>query len=80
MDKKYMNCTRCELCGTADVIYGSNFMECSILFRLLTAPLATMGMGLLSGAIVKTKGIHVNTKIILMALCISAIVCNTGAV
>ncbi|KAF1746732.1 hypothetical protein GCK72_023189 [Caenorhabditis remanei] len=78
MDKKYMNCTRCELCGTADVIYGSPFMEYSILFRLLTAPLATMGMGLLSATIVKTKGIHINTKVILLVLCISTIVCNTG--
>ncbi|CAP34112.2 Protein CBG16352 [Caenorhabditis briggsae] len=78
MDKKYMNCTRCELCGTADVIYGSTFMEYSILFRLLTAPLATMGMGMLSATIVKTKGIHINTKVILLVLCISAIICNTG--
>ncbi|CAL2048971.1 unnamed protein product [Caenorhabditis brenneri] len=78
MDKKYMNCTRCELCGTADVIYGSTFMEYSILFRLLTAPLATMGMGLLSAAITRTKEIHINTKIILMVLCLSAIICNTG--
>lgn len=78
MDKKYMNCTRCELCGTADVIYGSTFMEYSILLRLLTAPLATMGMGLLSATIVKTKGIHINTKVILLVLCISAIICNTG--
>ncbi|CAI2357814.1 unnamed protein product [Caenorhabditis sp. 36 PRJEB53466] len=80
MDKKYMNCTRCELCGTADVIYGATFMEYSILFRLLTAPLATMGIGLLSAAFVKSKGIHVNAKVILMALCISAIVCNTGII
>uniref|UniRef100_A0A1I7TZE7 G_PROTEIN_RECEP_F1_2 domain-containing protein n=1 Tax=Caenorhabditis tropicalis TaxID=1561998 RepID=A0A1I7TZE7_9PELO len=78
MDKKYMNCTRCELCATADVIYGTPFMEYSILLRLLTAPLATMGMGLLSATIVKTKGIHINTKVILFVLCISAITCNTG--
>uniref|UniRef100_A0A8R1DMX8 Uncharacterized protein n=2 Tax=Caenorhabditis japonica TaxID=281687 RepID=A0A8R1DMX8_CAEJA len=80
MDKKYMNCTRCELCGTADVIHSSSFMEYSILFRLLTSPLATMGIGLLSAAIVKTEGIHVNTKIILFVLCISAIVCNAGII
>ncbi|CAB3410473.1 unnamed protein product [Caenorhabditis bovis] len=78
MEKKLMNCTRCEICGTASMIYTNPFVEYSILYRLLAAPLASMGVSLLCAAVLKSPGIHTNSKILLVAMSIAAIVCNIG--
>ncbi|CAD6185230.1 unnamed protein product [Caenorhabditis auriculariae] len=78
MDTRFVNCTRCELCATAAAIYNSPFVQFSLLFRLLFAPLAAMGIGLLMVAIYKAKALHCNARRLLVFMTLSTLFCNMG--
>ncbi|CAI4224052.1 unnamed protein product [Auanema sp. JU1783] len=74
-----INCTRCELCGSAASIYApGSFIHFTLLLRVIVEPVCILGISLLSIAIVYTKLLHVNARLLLLGITISMIICNIG--
>ncbi|CAJ0583779.1 unnamed protein product, partial [Mesorhabditis spiculigera] len=76
----HLNCTRCELCESADAILGNDrVVRGLLLIQLFFVPLAILITALKILSIVLAKGLHIHQRLLLIAFASAVLVANIGA-